>query len=294
MGTADLFRVLDRRPGHGESIRKAIAVLALAGLASGGARADEGPRTYALVSAIGSTLQYVKPRFSTGSHLGEYQRAELAVPDASLDAAALRGLEKIVRAGDPQARVEYLRLNPEELKDVDPVQRGGTAVGKLATALERLPGRERWHRILIVAPRYVANEREGMGAKLQGVGIFVQTLERGVFDGGGNAAQNFTDAYETVTPDGVKFEGRSTAFVAPYFYAQVWVLDARTLEVINRTERFDLVRIADPGSDANRIENAIPAERLGPLVEGFVEKAAERAAREAIGVVTVSEPKVVK
>lgn len=272
---------------------RAAAIL-VAALAALGARAEDGPRTYALVSAIGSTLQYVKPRFSTGTHLGDYQRAELAVPDASLDAAALRGLEKIVRAGDPQAKVEYLRLNPEELKDVDPVQRGGTAVGKLATALERLPGRERWHQILIVAPRYVANEREGMGAKLQGVGIYVQTLERGVFDGGGNASQNFADAYETVTPEGKKFEGRSSAFVAPFFYAQVWVLDGRTLEVINRTERFDLVRIADPASDANRIENAIPAERLGPLVEGFVEKAAERAAREAIGVVTVSEPKVVK
>lgn len=272
--------------------RVAVAAFGLCALAASAATA-EGPRTYALVSAIGSTLQYVKPRFSTGTHLEPYQRAELQVPDATLDVAALRGLEKIVRAGDPQAKVEHLRLNPEELRDTDPAARGAIALGKVATALERMPGRERWHQVLVVAPRFVASEREGLGAKLQGVGIYVQTYERSLIDAAGTTG-NIADSYETITPDGEKAEGRATAYVAPYFYAQVWVLDGRTLEVLHSTERFDLVRIRDPKSDANRIEQSIPAEKLGPLVESFVERAAERAARQAIGVVTVSEPKAVK
>lgn len=271
----------------------AIAIAAVASHAAGSAAPPEGPRVYALVSAIGSTLQYVKPRFTTGTHRDEFQRAELTVPDVTLDMAALRGLEATIRANDPSATVEYLRLDPNELKGLEAPKKGPAAAAKVASALSRFPGRERWYQVLVVTPRHVANEREGMGSKLQGIGIYVQNLEKGVIDASGSFG-DIADTYETVKPDGSKVEGRTTAYVAPFFYASVWVLDGQTLETIKVTERFDLVRVADPDSSANRIENAIPPEALGPLVEAFVQKAAEKAAREAIGVVTVGEPKVVK
>ena len=257
------------------------------------AAVDTAPRIYALVSAIGSTMQYVKPRFGTGSHLGDYQRAELEVPDATLDMAALRGIESVIKGNDPSAKVEYLRLNPAELKGVEAPRKGAVAVGKVAEALKKLPGRERWHQVVIVAPRYVANEREGMGSKLQGIGVYVQNLEKGIADAGG-ATGNHNDQYETMTPDGKKVVSSGAAYVAPFFYVQVWVLDGQTLETLQVTERFDLVRYTDPSSSAIKIEQAIPPEKLGPLVETFVEKTAEKAARQAIGVVTVGEPKVVK
>ena len=60
-------------------MKLAAAVAALL-LASAPAFAEEPPHTYALVSAIGSTLLYVKPRFSTGTHMDPWQRAEMKVP----------------------------------------------------------------------------------------------------------------------------------------------------------------------------------------------------------------------
>jgi len=256
--------------------------------------AAEEPHTYALVSAIGGTLSYVKPRFSTGTHLEAFQRAELTVPDTSLDAAALRGLEKVVRQSDPGARFVYLRLNPEEFAGVDAPQKGATAVGKLATAFERMPERKSWHQILILTPRYVASEREGLGSKLSGIGIYVQPLERLLTGPDGSMGDPFgTEPDEgAVTPDGQAV--RRSSYVAPFFYTQLWILDAATLQVLQTTERFDFQRIRNPSNAAVHIEAEVPPEKLGPIVETFVEQAAERAAKEAIGVVTVGEPKVLK
>jgi hypothetical protein len=39
---------------------------------------------------------------------------------------------------------------------------------------------------------------------------------------------------------------------------------------------------------------SIPAEKLAPAIEKFVEQSSARALREAVGVVTVGEPKEVK
>jgi hypothetical protein len=260
-----------------------------------GAASAEEPRTYALVSAIGSTFLYVKPRMSTGTHLEEFQRAELSVPDTSLDAAAMRGLEKVVRLSDPTAKFVYLRLNPGEFNKVDAPEKGAVAVGKLATVFDRMPERKDWYQILIVTPRYVAGERAGLGSKLSGIGVYVQPMDRGLIGQGGavNTELYGADPGETaITPDGKEVQGGS--FVAPFFYTQVWVLDAATLQVIHTTERFDFQRIRDPSVGATKIENEVPPEKLGPMVETFVEQASARAAQEAIGVVTVGEPKVVR
>jgi hypothetical protein len=275
------------KPWHAVAVMLALTVAP--------ARAEEPPRTYALVSAIGSTLLYVKPRMSTGTHLEAFQRAELAVPDSSLDAAALRGLEKTVRLSDPTAKFVYLRLNPEEFSRIDAPQKGAVAVGKLATAFDRMPERKDWYQILVVTPRYVASERAGLGSKLSGVGIYVQPMERGVIGQNGGIDTDIHDdqpGEDAVTPDGKPVQ--SGSFIAPFFYTQVWVLDAATLQVIHTTERFDFQRIRDPSVGATKIENEVPPEKLGPIVETFVEQASARAAQEAIGVVTVGEPKVVR
>ena len=276
-----------------------VAAILLVGVAAP-AVAQE-PNTYALVSAIGSALSYVKPRFTTGSNaLDGFQRAELTVPDTSLDAAALRGLERTVRETDPDARFVYLRLNPAEFAGVEAPRRGDVAVGKLATAFERMPERKQWYRILVVTPRYVAGEREGLGSKLQGIGIYVQNHDKDALFGGGlggGVAIGGLDSREEVKNVGPEAPGaptRTSRYVAPYFYTRVWVLDARTLEVLHSVERFELERLGNPSSTAIDIEDAIPPEVLGPAVEAFVEQASARAAREAVGVVTVGEPKVVK
>jgi hypothetical protein len=254
-------------------------------------RATETGRTYALVSAIGSTLAYTRLKTQVGSHLEPYDRADLKVPDATLDAAALRGLERIVKQTDPEARFVYLKLNPAEFEGVAAPRRGETAVGKLATALERMPQRSDWHQVLVLTPRYVANERERLGSKLQGIGIYVQPIHSSLMGPALNEIATRDDA-EAISPTGERV--RASTFIAPYFYAQVWVLDAKTLEVLYTAERFDYQRIHDPKATAIDIENAIPPETLGPMVEKFVEQASAKALREAIGVVTVTEPRIIK
>lgn len=248
-------------------------------------------KTYALVSAIGSTLAYTRLKTQVGSHREPYDRHSLKVPDSSLDAAALRGLERIVKQVDPEARFVYLKLNPAEFEGVDAPRRGQTAVGKLATALERMPQRKDWHQVLVLTPRYVANERERLGSKLSGIGIYVQPIHTGIMGPSLNEIESRDDA-EAISPSGETV--RASTFIAPYFYAQVWVLDAQTLEVLYTAERFDYQRIHDPRSTAINIENAIPPETLGPMVEKFVEQASAKALRDAIGVVTVTEPRVVQ
>ena len=268
---------------------KRLVLLLLATLAMPVSAAETG-KTYALISAIGSSLAYTRLKMATGSHLEPYERATMALPNASMDAAALRGLESVVKQTDPEARFVYLRLNPSELDKVAAPRRGETALGKLAAALERMPERRSWHQVLLLAPRYVPYEREMLGSKLQGIGVYVQPFERSKLDPGDEI--NGRDDAEAISPRGEAV--RASSFIAPYFYAQVWVLDAGTLEVLYTAERFDYQRIYDPQSAAINIERAIPPETIGPLVESFVEKASAKALRDAIGVVTVTEPRVVQ
>lgn len=271
-------------------MKKSLAALLCAALAAVAQPAFAQGKTYALVSAIGSSLTYVRSRPATGTSLEPYQRTTLPVPDATLDAAALRGLERIVRQADPEARFVYLKLNPAEFEGVSPPRRGEHAVGKLAAAIEKMPDRNNWHQVMVLTPRYVASERELLGSKLHGIGIYVQPVHRSLLDIPNNDIASRDDA-ESITPEGEPV--KASSFVAPYFYAQVWVLDPRTLEVLYSSERFDFQRIHDPKSTAINIEVAVPPEKLGPMVEKFVENASAKALRDAIGVVTVTEPKVV-
>lgn len=264
-----------------------IAALLVTLLAATTAVAAEPPRTYALVSAVGSTLTLVRQKKQVGTSLEGYQRIEREIPGVALEAAVLRGLERSVVEDDPTAAFTYLKLNPEEMRGALRHERGEVAIGKLATALERLPERKSWHRILVVTPRYMNSGREGMGDKLHGIGVFVQPAEK--LPANQDDYARLGD--ETRGPDGTP--GRSSRFVAPYFYAQVWVIDPATMRVLETSERWDFQKMFDPASTRNNIEDDFPPEVLAAQVERFVELSTANALREAFGTVTVSEPRIV-
>ncbi len=96
---------------------------------------------------------------------------------------------------------------------------------------------------------------------------------------------------DTVSPEGEK--SRSNVYVAPYFYAQVWIIDAKTMQVLETRERYDFQRLYDPNSTAIDVAKSIPVEKLATMLEKFVERASARALNESIGEVIVKEPKVV-
>lgn len=242
---------------------------------------------WALISAVGNKLSYVRERAQTGSHFEPYQRYTVDIPGTQVDRAVFRGLENIVRRNAPGADVIYARLNPEELKGVTAHERGDIAIGKLASALDKMPERQNWHRIVIITPKYVRTEREGLASKLEGIGFFVKRFDTTLDP----AEYGVQGEEEMVDLEGKPSRGKT--YIAPYFNAQVWVLDAKTMEVLETSERYDFQKIHDPMSTALNVEASIPLDRLALSLERFVERSAERSLREAIGVVTVSDPRQV-
>ncbi len=276
---------------------RALAALTLAfGLAAHAAGEAPGgaprPRTIALVSALGDQFQYVRRREEVGSHMEPFRRHTARVPDRALDAAVLRGLDRTVAATDPTAERIFLILNPAEMDDVAPPDRERVAIGKVVSALEPMAQRSGWDRIVVVTPNWRRSEINGLGSKLGGIGVFVQPLRRDrtglpEFDA-------MVDAQidpDTVTPDGKPTS--SYIFVAPFFYTKLWILDPKTLQVIDSEERFDFQKIYDPTWDAIDVARNFTPEQLALQVERFVERSSSRALREAIGVVTITDPKAV-
>lgn len=245
------------------------------------------PRTYALVSAIGSTMTVVRQRRQTGSMIDGAQRLERQVPGRAIDTAVLRGLERIVREEDPGAEVVYMALDPRELASAHRYERGEVALGKVAGALEKMPERDRWHRVLVVTPGYMNAGREGLGDKLHGIGIYVQNTEK--------LPRNNEDF--TRRPDATRSlegaPGESDRWIAPFFYAQVSVIDPRTLRVLETRERWDFEKLFDPASVGHDVELDFPPDVMGARLERFVELATADALREMRSSVRVSEPRVV-
>jgi len=259
------------------------------------------PTVYALVSAVGGDLTFVRQREQVGSNrVDTYDRLTLKVPDASLDGAVLRGLAKVLRGNEPDAVFHYMRLNPAELTSIAAQRKGDVAIGKLAKALEGMPERQGWDRIIVVTPKYLFPSRNRMGSKLSGLGVYVQPLYSATASALGNAAGGVEDLApdgvtaaedDTVSPDGEY--NRSSRYIAPYFFTQLWILDAKTLTVIETEERYDYQKIYDWRWTATDVQRNLSAEQMASTVDAFVERSAARSLRELVGTVTVSEPKPV-
>jgi hypothetical protein len=258
------------------------------------------PTVYALVSAVGGDLTFVRQREQVGSNrVDTFNRLTVQIPDASLDSAVLRGLAKVLRSNEPDAVIHYMRLNPKELEGLRPQQKGAVAIGKLAKAFDGMPERQGWDKIVIITPGYLLPGHRGMGSKLGGLGVYVQPLysatENAVGPIGGGVedlAPSGVSAEESaVTPDGDYTPAKR--YVAPYFYTKLWILDAKTLTVLDFDERYDFQKIYDPKWTATDVQRNFSPEQMGEAVQAFVERSAARSLREAVGTVTVSEPKPV-
>jgi hypothetical protein len=269
--------------------RLALAIALVAGAAF--AQAPDKPKTYALVSAIGSEINYVRQYQGTGTSLPPYRRFRMQVPDGSIDAAVLRGLDRAVAQEDPDSKRIFLRMQPGVLKGLAASQRGDVISARVLSDLEHAVDRKDWDRIILVTPRFANLGSDGMGDKLQGIGVYVQPLGRNRASFGESEIESSSDP-QTVSPvDGSK--STSYKFVAPYFYAQIWIIDAKTMKVLEKKERYDFIRLYDPDSTSINVANSIPPELLAAQVDKFVERASAKAINEAIGEVIVKEPKIV-
>lgn len=224
----------------------------------------------ALASAIGGQLSVVLARESVGSNMEPYRRHAVPIPDQALDAIVLRGIDRTVAKTMPDSERVFMRLNPALLDDVPPAEREQVAMQKLIAELRNWPQRQQWHRIIVVTPHYRGFERNGLGSRLHGIGLYVQDL-----------ASN--SEHDVIEPDGTPGAKQRGRFVALYYYATMVVLDARTLEVLDVQPWLIDEKIHDSTSDAVRMEASIDPKIFAGRLEKFAEAASGTALARTLG-----------
>ena len=225
---------------------------------------------YAIASAIGGQLSYVVAKQSVGSHLEPYERTTLPIPDYTLDAIVMRGIDRVVARRFPDTDRVFMRLNPSQLDGVPQQERERVAFERLTAELQQMPARQQWDRIVVVTPHYRGFERAGLGSKLHGVGMFVQDL-------------NNLSEYDVVEPDGKPGELRRNRYIALYYYAKLFILDAKTLQVLESSPWLIDEKIHDSNSTAINIARSLSIEQLSSRLEAFVEKASTQALGATLG-----------
>ncbi len=253
------------------------------------------PKVYALISAVGDHFTYVTQKESTGSNvIDHYKRVVLKVPGNALNTSVLKGLDRAIEQRDPGSTRIFATLSALEMEGVRPVDREKVAMGKLLTALEKMPQRADWDTIIVVTPKFQLSERAGMGSKLEGIGIYVQPLESASLQGdGGIDILGGSDGEETITPDGEPGK-RSGVYVAPYNYTQTWVFDAKTLAVKETSARYEFQRVYDQNATAINVANSIPIDKLANVLSKFIERSVARGVGEALPSIEIGEIKPVE
>ena len=87
---------------------------------------------------------------------------------------------------------------------------------------------------------------------------------------------------------------RSKTFVAPFFYIQVTVLDAKTLKVLRTDDRYDYRKLVNSDSAALDVQASFTPERLGAELERFVETASRRLVVDRPGSVEIGPLKTTR
>jgi hypothetical protein len=261
----------------------------------------ERPLTYALISAVGDRFTYVTQKQSVGSNMiDNFTRRVVKIEGNVLNSAVLRGLDQALAQSEPNSVRVFMSLEAAEMENVLPQDREAIAIGKIVTALEKMPQRKDWDKIIVVTPKYMQSEYSGMGSKLSGLGVYVQPLYSAKIDGIGADSTNGLEVSEstgsdTRAPDGSKT--KSQRYVAPFSYIQKWVLDAKTLKVLEKDARHDFSKLFDKQSTAINVAQSIPddvlAERILMLAERSAASSmgADLSAVVQIGDVTAVDPK---
>lgn len=231
------------------------------------------PKVIALVAAVGDQFQYVRQKESVGSHFEPYIRQTLAVPDHALNNAVLRGLDRAVEQQYPQSERLYLAVRGDPaIQKALPQEREALTTKRVLALLEANPDRQRWDQIIMVVPKWLMSEQQGMGSKLTGIGLYVQPL--------GNDWDTSGEIVEDLIEDTARAQVRSRKFIAPFFYVQVTTLDARTMKVIRSESRYDFRKIVDKESTALDVQAQFTPEQLASHMQRFVETSALKAVNE--------------
>ena len=261
------------------SLPPVIAVAATAAATS--ATVPATGKTFALVSAVGDQFQMVRQKEQVGSHLENFSRQTLTVPDQALNHAVLRGLDRAVAAEYPDSNRVFLAVRSDmAIQAAYPQDREALTMKRVLDLMETHPARKDWDQIIVVVPKWLMSERQGMGSKLSGIGIYVQPL--------GPLSEGFDDGLMSDSVENTDREStQSRRFVAPFFYVQVTTLDAKTMKVIKSESRYDFRKIVNKDSSSLDVMAAFTPEQLATHVERFVETSALRSVTNQSGSVEI-------
>jgi len=246
-----------------------------------GQEAPVKPRVYALLGAVGAQFNLVSEVQTTGSHLSPYRRKTIEALNDVLNRLALHGLDNAIEKLEPESKRIYLTLAFPTMHGVAPPQRETALMSEIQSALKEMPQRLEWDRIVVATPAYGALEKRGIAGKLQGFGLFIEPLCQG---GCGTLPGVLLgeDGVEAMTSDDKIIRART--YIAPFSYIDVWVLDAKTLTVLDRQEGFDSQKLADPSYKPLDLSQSAAQNYLLGRVSSLVERSVgDAVTRSVIG-----------
>jgi hypothetical protein len=261
------------------------------------------PRVYALLAAVGDQFTVVSEVSRTGTHLSPYVRRTDQIPNDVLNRLALHSLDQAIARIDPESKRIYLALPAISMNGVAPSERGSVALSRIRALLDKMQQRLDWDRIVIVTPAYRALELDGLGTKQQGFGMFAETQCQGSCGGPRSQdqvralASEPSDGIDAITSEDKPIKART--FLAPFSYLEVWVLDPKTLAVLDRQQGFDSQKLAEPAERpldvAGDAGQRYLAMRIASLIDLSLGEAVKRseinARRGSVEIGTVKEVK---
>ena len=277
-------------------MRRLAAFLAAFALGSAAAAEAQGPhKVYALVAALGDTFYstYQENGMRTGTRLEGYRRNTHTAPDNALNRLALATLDETIGKLEPQSRRIYLAI-------ATPRPRGATqrmeeiAFEAVLEQLKSMPERSQWHRIVVATPAYRTLGGHNMPGRMQGAGVHIQAACTSEVRDCDTRAKSQAEDTKVETPSGE--EAYASRFVAPWLAIKIWILDPRTLEVLDAHESIEYRKYYDPSSDSMEMTENVGRRFLATKIVELVERTTREAvmSTELRGTVEVKEKGSVK
>ncbi|HKE38911.1 MAG TPA: hypothetical protein VKG21_03650 [Casimicrobiaceae bacterium] len=202
------------------------------------------PRVYALIAAVGTQFTFVHEEPTTGTHLSPHRRRTTDALNDALNRIALHSLDRAMEKVDPDSKRLYLSFASGPLDGVAPAQRDSVVVSRVLAEVRNMPERMEWDRIVIATPAYRAMEHDRLAGKLQGFGLISQPLCQGGCGVPGMWGDTLGEnGVEAVTSEDKVIRART--FVAPFSYVGIWIVDPKTLVVLDHQQEFDEQRLAN-------------------------------------------------
>ena len=192
------------------------ALLALASLAH--AQAPQPAPTYAVLSLVGDQLDAVTYQPQTGTLLNANSHQPMPMKADILDTAALRAMNKALRAAGPVTDVALLAASEPSVFTNVPRYFVGNQV-KLPADLEAAIAEAKANRLVLITKHYgEARLRSGDGfigsGKLEGLGFYVDTVHQ---------MHNLDE------------NKRAPGYLAPFVYVDVTLVDTASHQILRQT-----------------------------------------------------------